>query len=156
MFREMRRFKQALTQEECVELLEKAPRGVLAVSGDNGYPYALPLDYIYLDGALYFHGARQGHKLDSIDRDSKVSFCVMDEGFHKEGDWALTIKSVIVFGRMARLDDRERALTIARRLGQKYYPTEQSVEDELSRDFDRLQLLELKIEYISGKRVHEA
>ena len=98
----MRRFKQQITQEECIEVLKNAPRGVLSVHGEDGYPYGLPISHWYNeeDGKLYFHGAKAGHKLDAIRANDKVSFCVMDEGYREEGDWALNIKSVIIFGRI--------------------------------------------------------
>ena len=56
----MRRFKQQLSEEECLEILKTAKRGVLAVLGDEGYPYAVPLDFVYEDGKIYFHCAKQG------------------------------------------------------------------------------------------------
>lgn len=76
MFREMRRKKQALLFEECAEILKKGASGVLAVSGDFGYPYAVPLSYAYDGAKIYFHCAKCGHKLDSIQRNSKVSFAL--------------------------------------------------------------------------------
>lgn len=156
MFREMRRSKQQLSEDQCIELLKNEPRGVLAVHGEDGYPYALPLDYIYIDGRLYFHCAKQGHKLDAIAGDDRVSFCVMDEGYRKEGDWALNIKSVIIFGRVSRLDAGDKARDIARRLGLKYFPTPEEAEAELAHAFDRVQILELTIDHMTGKQVHES
>lgn len=82
MFRTMRRFKQELTREECLAVLRSQPRGVLSLLGENGYPYGLPIDYWYneTDGKLYFHGAKEGHKIDAIRACDKASFCVHDEG----------------------------------------------------------------------------
>lgn len=156
MFRGMRRFKQGLTQEECISILEKEPRGVMAVHGEDGYPYAFPLDYVYLDGKLYFHCAREGHKLDAIAADSRVSFCVMDEGFRKEGDWALNISSVIIFGKIRKIEDSEETVRIARSLGLKYYPTPESVEEEIRKAVSRVQILELTIDHMTGKLVNES
>ena len=101
MFREMVRKKQQLTKEEAIELLKKEPRGVLSLLGDDGYPYGVPIDHWYNpeDGKLYFHCGKRGHKIDAIRSCDKASFCVCDEGYRKEGDWALNIKSVIVFGK---------------------------------------------------------
>lgn len=79
MFREMRRSRQALPQEEVVAILDRGTHGVLALAGDEGYPYALPISYVYADGKLYFHCARSGHKLDAISRCPKASFCVVDQ-----------------------------------------------------------------------------
>ena len=85
MFRKMRRFKQQISDEECIEVLKNAPRGVLSMIGDEGYPYGIPIDHWYCeeDGRLYFHGAKEGHKIDSLMKNDKVSFVVMDEGFRK-------------------------------------------------------------------------
>ncbi|MDO4565087.1 MAG: pyridoxamine 5'-phosphate oxidase family protein [Clostridia bacterium] len=156
MFRKMRRFKQELSMEECFEVLKSEPRGVLAVHGENGYPYALPMNHILLGRTLYFHSATEGHKLDAIDADNRVSFCAIDKGVAKSHDWALNFKSVIVFGRLLRVDDKEEALNATRQLGLKFYPTADSVEEAIDRSFDRVQVLKLEIDHISGKRVKES
>ena len=85
-FRKMRRFKQELTRERCLEILESAPRGVLALHGENGFPYAIPLNQYFdpEDGKLYFHGAKEGLKADLLKQNNKACFTVMDEGFVKE------------------------------------------------------------------------
>ena len=157
MFRKMRRFKQQLSERECLEVLEKEPRGVLAVLGEEDYPYAVPLDFLYRDGKLYFHGARQGHKLDAIRRHDKVSFCVMDEGFRREGEWALNIRSVIVFGRIRAMDyDEDGIEDLLRAVGNKYNPDPADVERELRNAIGRVQMLELTIEHMTGKLVNES
>ena len=157
-FRKMRRFRQQLTDEECADVLSTQPRGVLAVLGDGGYPYALPLNFLYdaESGNLYFHCAKEGHKLDAIRRCDKVSFCVMDEGFRREGEWALNIRSVIVFGRIRIVEDRPRALEMVRRLGVKYYPDPADAEEEARKAADRVMCLELIPDRVSGKLVNES
>ena len=95
MFRKMRRFKQQISEEECIRILKEQPRGVLSMIGDDGYPYGIPLDHWYSGNKLYFHGAKVGHKMDAITAFDKVSYCVMDEGFRRDGEWALNIKSVV-------------------------------------------------------------
>ncbi len=77
MFREMRRKKQILSNKEIIELLEKGTSGVLALLGDNEYPYAVPISYVYDNSKIYFHGAKVGHKIDAIRKCSKASFCVI-------------------------------------------------------------------------------
>ena len=156
MFRPMRRFKQALSPEECDQVLFDAPRGVLAVHGEDGYPYAFPMDFIYLDGKVYFHCAKEGHKIDALAADDRVSFCVMDQGFRREGEWALNIKSVILFGRMSKVNDPDRARHLVRQLGLKYYPTAEEVEIEIEKAIDRVQMLELTIDHMTGKLVNES
>ena len=88
MFREMRRFKQQLSEEECRHILKTEKRGVLAVNGDGGYPYTIPINYIYEEesGKIYFHGAKEGHKIDALLRDPKASFCVYDHVYRQRGD----------------------------------------------------------------------
>ena len=155
MFREMRRFKQALSQAECEELLRREPRGVLALHGEDGYPYALPMNQVYLDGRLYFHCAREGHKLDAIAADERASFCVVDQGFRKEGEWWLNLRSVIAFGRVQRVADPQRMAHVARQLGLKHYPTPEGVEEELAKDLGRVAILEMTIDHMTGKQVTE-
>ncbi len=158
MFRKMRRFKQEISREECIEVLNSQPRGVLAVLGADDYPYTVPIDFIY-DGqtnTICFHGAREGHKIDAIKKHDKASFCVYDEGYKKEGDWALNIKSVVVFGRMKFVTDYDRAMEICRRLCYKFTDDEQYIEGEIAKDGPRVQCLELHIEHMTGKLVNES
>ncbi|MBR1931120.1 MAG: pyridoxamine 5'-phosphate oxidase family protein [Lachnospiraceae bacterium] len=158
MFRKMRRFRQQLSEEECIAILKKEPRGVLAVLGDEDYPYTVPIDFYYdeTDGRIYFHGAKEGHKVDAVRKHDKVSFCVFDEGFRKEGDWALNIKSVVVFGRLHIVEDYDRTIEIARNLGLKYYPDAESVEEEIRKAADRVMCLALTPEHMTGKLVNES
>ena len=106
MFRKMRRHKQELSEEECINILTNEPRGVLALLGDNNYPYAIPMSHAYVDGKIYFHGAMEGHKNDAIKKHDKVSYCVMDGGVKQQDSWWYTFKSVIVFGKIRILADR--------------------------------------------------
>ncbi|MEE0955075.1 MAG: pyridoxamine 5'-phosphate oxidase family protein [Eubacterium sp.] len=157
MFRKMRRFKQQISDEECVRILKEEPRGVLAVKGEDGYPYAFPIDYIYDDGKIYFHCAKEGHKIDALKKDSRVSFCVYDHGYKKEGDWAFYINSVIIFGRIRFIEDREETIRRVRDLGRKYYPDPAEADREAVKYGDRgtVQALELTIDHMTGKLVHE-
>lgn len=158
MFREMRRFKQQISREECIRVLKEQPRGVLSVLGDDGYPYGVPLDHWYSeeDDALYFHCAKTGHKLDAIAACDKVSFCVMDGGFRREGEWALNINSVIVFGRMRIVEDENKKREICSNIVRKFTDDEAYLQAELERSFPRVNCLELKIEHMTGKLVNES
>lgn len=157
MFRPMRRFKQALSEEECRKVLQEEKRGTLALAGDEGYPYAVPLNYYYdpETGCLYFHGAGEGHKIDALKRCDKACFNVHDAGVKLAGDWAYTLRSVTLFGRIHILEDRERAMELLRQIGLKYYPDEASVDEVMARAASRVTMLELVPEHITGKRVHE-
>jgi len=158
MFREMRRFKQQISNEECIRILKEQPRGVLSLIGDNGYPYGIPLDHWYCedDGRLYFHGAKEGHKIDSVKACDKASYCVMDQGFRKDGEWALNISSVIVFGRIKLVEDSEKAKMICTEICRKFTDDEEYLAHELEHAFPRVQCLELIPEHITGKLVNES
>ena len=155
MFRPMRRFKQQLTEQECLAILTTEPRGVLSLIGDGGYPYGVPLDFVYDDVCLYFHCALSGHKLDAVKACDKASFCVLDKGRKPDDDWAYYFNSVIVFGRIRIVDDAEEKLNRLRQLGLKYYPSVGEVNEEIRKDADRCHILALTIEHMTGKRVHE-
>ena len=158
MFRPMRRFKQQITDEECIRILKEQPRGVLSMMGDDGYPYGIPLDHWYCeeDGKLYFHGAKEGKKLDSLKLNDKVSYCVYDEGFRKEGEWALNINSVVIFGRMHVVEDEDKKRMICEHLCRKFTDDEEYLKKELTHAFPRVCCLEIEIDHMTGKLVNES
>ena len=158
MFRDMRRFKQQIPDEECIEVLKNEPRGVLSVLGEEGYPYGIPMNHWYseADGKLYFHCAKEGHKLDAINNCDKVSYCVMDQGYRKEGEWALNIRSVIIFGRMHIVEDVEKKREICTNLCRKFTDDEAYLEKELKNAFPRVCCLELVPVHMTGKLVNES
>ncbi|MBR2576711.1 MAG: pyridoxamine 5'-phosphate oxidase family protein [Firmicutes bacterium] len=158
MFRKMRRFKQEISREECIEVLKNEPRGVLSVLGDDDYPYGLPVSHYYDEetGNIYFHCAAVGHKIDAIAKHDKVSFCVMDKGYRKEGDWALNIKSVIAFGRAKLLEDRARVHEVCGMLTRKFTDDPEYLEKELRINGDRVQVVEITVEHMTGKLVNES
>ena len=158
MFRKMLRSRQQLSDEECIELLKSQPRGVLSVLGDGDYPYGIPINQFYReeDGKLYFHSGKAGHKIDAIRRHDKASFCVYDAGFRKEGDWALNIKSVIVFGRIELIENRETIYEIARALSRKFTDDAAYIEREIARSGPATLMFALRPEHICGKLVNES
>ncbi len=158
MFRKMTRFKQQLPGNECIEILKTQLRGVLSVLGDEGYPYGLPIDHYYCpeDGRLYFHSGKTGHKIDAMKRCGKASFCVYDEGFRREGEWALNIRSVIVFGRIEMVEDQAKAMEMARRLSRKFTDDEAYISREIVCFGPHTLVFALVPEYMTGKLVNEA
>ena len=158
MFRPMRRIKQQLSDAEALEILAKAKRGVLSVVGDDGWPYGIWLNPHYRreDGRIYFHGAKEGHKIDALRRDARVSFTVIDDGVQDEGGWAYTFRSVVVFGRIEFVEDQAYALERCRELARRFNPSEAEIEKEIRAAGARVQVLRLVPEHITGKRVHEA
>ena len=158
MFREMLRKKQQLSETECVDILKTQLRGILSVLGDDDYPYGMPINHYYCeqDGKLYFHGGKRGHKIDAIKRHNKASFCVYDEGFRKNDEWALNIKSVIVFGRIEFVEDRETVYRLSEELSRKFTDDDEYIRHEIERSGPGTLMFALVPEYITGKIVNEA
>ena len=157
MFREMRRQRQALSHEDCIDLLTTETRGVLAMTGDEGYPYCVPINHYYCaeDGRLYFHGGKIGHRVDAVRACDKVCYTVFDKGFLKEGDWALNVRSVIAFGRMSIVEDEEKALEICRKLCYKFTDDEDYIADEIAKFAKATLVMAMEIEHMTGKLVNE-
>lgn len=158
MFRPLRRIKQQLPQEDCISVLNNEVRGVLSVLGDNDYPYGVPINFYYsqIDNKIYFHGSRNGHKIDAIKKHNKVSFCVYDKGTQIEGKLGLDYKSVIVFGRIKILEDREKTLDIVRKLAKQFNFDKSYIDNEIKKFANYVTVLELTPEHICGKNVNES
>lgn len=152
MFREMRRKKQVLPIEECAAVLRRGSSGVLAVLGDGGYPYAVPLSYVYDGKKIYFHCAKTGHKLDAIRRESKVSFCVIDLDQVLPEKYTTCYRSVIVFGRARILEDEAEKRLALERLAAKYSPEQtEGRRLEIEKELDAVCMVEIQIEHLTGK-----
>lgn len=157
MFRELVRKNQQLSDAECVAILKAESRGVLSVLGDGGYPYGMPMNHFYndADGCVYFHSGNVGHRLEALRENDKVSFCVMTLGEKAEGEWFYRPRSVIVFGRMDIIDDRDTVIDLTTRLSHQFTQDEDYIRDEIARSLHRTLLLRLTPEHICGKRVAE-
>ena len=105
---------------------------------------------------MYFHCGKVGHKLDSIKRCDKVSICVYDEGYRNDGEWALNIRSVIVFGRAIIVTDMDRIVDISRKLSYKFTENADYIEDEITKYAGATLLVEITPEYMTGKLVNES
>lgn len=158
MFRELIRKNQQLSVDDCVRVLNMQTRGVLSVQGEDGYPYGMPMNHFYNadDGCIYFHCGKVGHRLDALRRCDKVSFCVYDQGTAEPGQWALKVKSVIVFGRMELVDDMEQIIDITARLSRKFTQDEAYIQKEIAQYASGTLLLRLKPEHMCGKLVTES
>jgi nitroimidazol reductase NimA-like FMN-containing flavoprotein (pyridoxamine 5'-phosphate oxidase superfamily) len=154
-FRPMRRFKQALPEEECLRILACGYRGFLSVIGDGGYPYTVPINFVFEDGKLYFHCAKEGHKLDALRACDKACFTVLDEPEKEPGDWWFHVKSVICFGRVRILADDADRLARLRSLGKKYFPDGYDTEADILKNGPRAEMLEFTIDHLTGKAVRE-
>ena len=136
-FKTMRRFKQEISKEECIQVLREAPRGVMAFHGENDYPYAIPLNQFY-------------------DEEDKVCFTIMDSGFKKEGEWPWYIRSVLCLGRVEAVENQEKVIEQCRKLAEKFYPTKESIEKEIEKAGARVNMLCMTIDRMTGKLVKES
>ena len=152
----MRRDRQQLSQEECERILSRCTSGVLALAGDGGYPYAVPLSYAFADGAIIFHSAVQGHKVDAIRRDGRCSFCVIDQDEIIPAEFTTYFRSVIAFGRIRIIESADEKVRLLRILGRRFSPGDESgLQHEIDKSLDHVLLLRLDIDHISGKEAIE-
>ena len=152
----MRRFNQQMSDDECKEILHKNTSGVLSVIGDNGYPYAVPLSYVYKDNRIYFHCAVSGHKIDAIKSNDKVSFCIVEQDDVVAERYTTYYKSVIVFGKARILSDENEIKYTLRELGKKYAPSDsaENLNNEIN-SHPNLLMVEIGIEHMTGKKAKE-
>ncbi|MBU5434568.1 pyridoxamine 5'-phosphate oxidase family protein [Pseudoflavonifractor sp. MSJ-37] len=157
MFRDMRRKRQLLSPEACAAVLEQGTSGVLAVNGDGGFPYAVPLSYVYEGGRLWLHCAKEGHKMDAIRRDPKVSFCVVDQDQIVPEEYTTYFRSVILFGTARILEDEDEVRAAIDALARKYHPagTQEHRQAAIDRELPLLCVVELQIEHMTGKEAIE-
>ena len=158
MFRELLRKNKKLSTEDCIQILKNETRGVLSVIGDDDYPYGMPMNHWYNeeDRKIYFHCGKAGHRLDALKKHNKVSFCAYDNGYKQEGSWALNVKSVIVFGKITIVDDKDKIIDITTKLSHKFTQDDEYIKREIDNYLDRTLLLELTPEHMCGKLVEES
>lgn len=155
-FREMRRKRQQLTEEESIAILQKATAGTLALLGDDDYPYAVPISYVYHDGKLYFHSALTGHKVDAIRKCDRASFCVIGQDAVQPQKYTTFYRSVIAFGRIHIIEDAQEKLDTARMLGNRYNPNqEEALQKEIENGLSRMLMIRFDIEHLTGKEAIE-
>ena len=156
MFRNMRRFKQLLPQEMAVEILNRNTSGTLALSGEDGYPYAVPISYVYVDEKLYFHSAKIGHKIDAIKKHEKVSFCVIDQDKIVPEKYTTYLRSVIAFGKAYLVDDMEEMRRIATALAMKYSADfNDGIQKEIDSSIKNMVIIEMRIDHMTAKEAIE-
>ena len=157
MFRPVRKKKNEISAEAAKQLLHTERRGVFAVNGDDGYPYAVPVNYFYdmENGKIYFHGAKVGHKVDSLKKSDKVCFTVYGNETIKDEAWAPYMQSAVVFGRCRLPEYGEESMALLKRFAMKYYPGESMVDAEIADAGKAAQMYVIDIEHISGKEVQE-
>ncbi len=157
MFRPVRKKRNEISAEEAKALLRSSRRGILAVNGDDGYPYAIPINYFYDEEKekIFFHGSRVGHKVDSLKKCDKICFTVLGNETVKDEAWAPYVRSAVVFGRCRLIENPEETLKTLKRFAMKYYPDEQTADEEIGRSAKAVRMFEITIEHVSGKEVQE-
>lgn len=157
MFREMRRKKQQLTQEETMVILREGTSGVLSLTGDEGYPYGVPLSYVYDGDKLYFHCAKEGHKIDAIRKNPKASFCVIAQDEIVPEKYTTCYRSVIAFGSVRILENEGEKRRAIEELALKYAPedSEENRQNYIEKNWEPLCMLEMTVEHLSGKEAIE-
>jgi len=156
MFREMCRKNQLLSLEDTIAVLERGTNGILAVSGDDDYPYAVPLSYIYTNDKIYFHCAKTGHKLDGIMKNAKVSFCVVDQDQNVPEKYTTYFRSAIAFGQAKILEDPAEIRTAITAIAEKYSPDyKEGIPAEINSSMTSLCIVEITIDHLTGKEAIE-
>lgn len=151
MMREIRRKDRKLNDDEAIEILNSNSYGVLSTVGEDGYPYGVPINHIYINGSIYFHCAIKGHKLDNIKNNDKVSFCVVGKTQILPDKFTTKYESVIVFGRASEVSDDEKNMAFLEILN-RYAPDyiEQGKE-YMQKASKATKVIKISIEHISGK-----
>ena len=157
MKREMRRIKQLLPEEKTAEIMERNTAGVLAVKDDEGYPYAVPISYVYADGKVYMHSAKEGHKVDAVKNYDKASFCVIDKDQIVPEEYTTYFRSAIAFGKVRLIEEGEEKQRAIELLGRKYNPkgTEEDLQRTIEKEDPRFVIIALDIEHMTGKEAIE-
>lgn len=157
MFRKIRKVKNEIGLEKIKEILEKSPRGVLALNGEDDYPYAFPLNFVYDEEnqSIYFHGTKTGYKIDCIEKNPKACFTVILEDGLADDGWSKITSSVVAYGLVEEIEDQEFARAAMINLAKKYYPNIELVDENMAAGFKNTKMLAFHISYMTGKKVNE-
>lgn len=151
----MRRSRQALDRKECRQVLEKEKRAVLSVITPEGTPYGVPVNYVVHQDRIYIHCAREGLKAQSVAANPEVCLTVTEQGTILPGDWAYTVRSVMVFGTAAMIEEEDAKKEVLRLFAEKYFPDPAADGACIEKSWQKTGVLEIAPLHISGKRVHE-
>ena len=153
----MRRNRQSLSEDMIRDILFKGSSGVLALSGDDDYPYAVPISYVFDGDRIFFHCARSGHKIDAIRRNPKASFCVIGQDHVVPEEYTSHYRSVIVFGTIRIIENEGEMMDAIMKIARKYAPddTPENRIRAIEKEWKALSMLEMKIEHMTGKEAKE-
>lgn len=157
MFRPILKKKNALNNDVVIKILKEERRGILAINGDGGYPYAIPINFLYDEtkNKIYFHSSRIGYKVELLKKDNKVCFTVYGNEIIKDEAWAPYMSSVVVFGKCTAIEDVNETINVLREFALKYYPNSEMVDKEIEKSKNSVLMFEISIDYITGKQVQE-
>lgn len=157
MFRPILKKKNALNNDVVIKILKEERRGILAINGDGGYPYAIPINFLYDEtkNKIYFHSSRIGYKVELLKKDNKVCFTVYGNEIIKDEAWAPYMSSVVVFGKCIAIEDVNETINVLREFALKYYPNSEMVDKEIEKSKNSVLMFEISIDYITGKQVQE-
>lgn len=154
--KEMRRFKQKLPDSEILKILERNTSGVLSMADETNHPYCVPLSYVLDHNSLYFHCAKEGHKMEVLRQNPQVCFCVIDQDEIIPEKYTTYFKSVIIYGKASVINDESKKRKALEILASKYSPNDpEGIQKEIDSTFDAVCMVEIKIEEKSGKQAIE-
>ncbi|MDT3700986.1 MAG: pyridoxamine 5'-phosphate oxidase family protein [Thermincola sp.] len=151
MFKDVRRKDRKLNNEQAFEIIEKGEYGVLSTSGENGCPYGIPVNYVLYDNSIYFHCAQEGRKLQNINFNNQVSFCVVAYAQVQPEKFISRYESAVVFGQAAEAigAEKEKAMVeFARRFCKDNF---NEVLEHVNHFFNSVKIIKITIEHVTGK-----
>lgn len=151
MFKEMKNIRRQLVYNDAQEILLNGEYGVLATNGEDGYSYATPLNYVYINGKIYFHGATEGHKLDNIRVNNKVSFCVVGRTRVVPHKFTSRFESTVVFGRASIVDGQEKREALIELINKYSHEYEKQGENYINRAIRYTCVVKIEIDKLTGK-----
>jgi nitroimidazol reductase NimA-like FMN-containing flavoprotein (pyridoxamine 5'-phosphate oxidase superfamily) len=155
MFRPIRLKDRAVDDEKAIEIITKGSYGVLSTIGEDGYPYGVPLNYTYYDKCICFHCAQEGHKLENIDFNKNVSFCVVTKSDVLSNEFDTDYESAIAFGKATVVTDGSEKKAILLSVLNKYSADYlKAGNNYMKKYWDETRVIKMKIEHLSGK-AHE-
>jgi len=155
MFRKIRRIKQELKETDVIDILNKERTGILSVIGDEGYPYGVPVNYVYSDNKIYFHSAKDGHKIDAIKNNPKVCFTIISKDILVSEELTTYFESVVIFGHARIIENKDEMISSMHKFAEKYNKNMSFIDSEIEKTFNQLLCIEISIDHISGKEAIE-
>lgn len=152
MFRPLRRTKQQISEADVLRVLEENPSGTLAVIGDDGYPYQVPLNYVYMNGTFYMHGALEGHKIDAVKNSDKATFCVVDKDEVLSEAYTTLYRSVVAFGRPRIVESEEEAYDAMMAFCLKFNPSVEGAKATIESEMPDTAVIAVDVEHMTGKQ----